>query len=80
MKTLSFRVTDQLRWEGTSEAHLVQPSCSSKATYNQVPKITYRWLLIISKDGDTLHQQLPEPAVTNKVGKAVLLLQGVVVA
>lgn len=30
------RVTEWLRYESTSEGHLVQPNCSSKATYNQL--------------------------------------------
>lgn len=37
--------------EGITEGHLVQPCCSSWATYSQLPRTVSRQFLSISKDG-----------------------------
>jgi len=48
----SHRVTGCLRLEGTSGGHLVQASCSSRATWSQLPSTMSRQLLNVSKEGD----------------------------
>jgi len=47
------RITEWLKLKGTSGGHLVQPLCPSKTTKSKLSMIVCRWLLIISKDGDT---------------------------
>jgi len=39
--------------EGTSGGHLVQPPCSSRIAHSRLPRITSRWILSISKNGDS---------------------------
>lgn len=46
-------VTIGLRWEGTSGGHLVHLPCTSRAIYSWLPKTKSRFLLDISKDGDS---------------------------
>ena len=51
--TMNHRMTKCLRLEGTCGGHLVQPPCSSRATYSWRPRTVPKWLLNISKDGDS---------------------------
>jgi len=48
-----FQITEWLKLEATSGDYLVQPPCSSRATYSQLPRTMSRQLLNISKDRDT---------------------------
>lgn len=45
--------TEWVSWEGISRCHLVQPSCSCKATETQLARTMPSWLLNISKDDDS---------------------------
>jgi len=47
------RITEWSRLEGTSAGHLLQLPCSCRATYSQLLRAMSRWVLSISKDGDS---------------------------
>lgn len=50
---LNDRITKWIRLEGTSGSHLVLPHCSGRFTWNQLPRNVSKWLLNISKNGDS---------------------------
>ena len=70
--------TERLRLEGTSAGHLVQPWCSSRATWNWLPRTMSRRLLNFSKDGDTTASpgNLCQCSVTLSVTKCFLMFRG----
>jgi len=39
--------------EGTSVGHLVQPPCQSRVTYSRLHRSLSRWVLKISREGDS---------------------------
>jgi len=71
-----YRITDCLRLERTSESQLVQAPCSSRTTYSQLPRTVSRWLLNISKEGDSTASlgNLCQCSVTAK--KCFLMFRG----
>jgi len=49
----SLGITECLGLEGTSVGHLVQPLCRSRVTYSRLHRTLSRWVLNISRDGDS---------------------------
>ena len=46
-------ISERLRLEETTEGHLVQTPCSTRATYSQLSRTMSRWFWNISKEGDS---------------------------
>jgi len=47
------RITECSGLEGTSVGHLVQPSCRSRTTYSRLHRTLSRWVLNISREGES---------------------------
>jgi len=74
--TLSHRVIEWLRLEGLFRGPVVQTSCSSKATYSQLPRTISRCLLNIFKEGASTTSlcNLCLCSVTLTIKKVLLLM------
>ncbi|KAK4832342.1 hypothetical protein QYF61_021871 [Mycteria americana] len=72
------QITECLRLERTSGGQLVQPPCSSRATYSKFPRTMSRQILNISKLGDstTSTGSLCQCSVTFVVQKCFLMFRG----
>jgi len=49
----SITVTESWELEGTSVGHLAQPPCQSTVTYSRLHRTSSRWVLSISREGDS---------------------------
>ena len=74
----TYRITEWLMLGGTSESHLVQPPCSSRATQPQLPRTVSRQLLNTPNDRDprTPLGNLLQYFVNLRVKKCFVMFRG----
>lgn len=74
--TVSSRITVQLKLEGTSGEHLVQPHCSSMATKSHLPRTMSRYLNMCKEGNSTIYpSNLCQCLVTLTVEKGFLMFR-----